>query len=163
MLGRIKHAEKKKYRDLLVKLQGGKCPLCGRSFKVVDPVLDHDHITGELRGVLCRNCNAMEGKITGNKGAATRASNKLEAKNWLRRLVNYFERSVPSVIKGKVYPSFKTDLEKRTAINKKARNVYKAKKRLTIGKIKRKKSVGSTRPTPSIYAEGVPTLRIKDL
>lgn len=37
-------------------LQGGKCALCGKiSERRFD--VDHDHETGEIRGLLCRKCN----------------------------------------------------------------------------------------------------------
>ena len=45
--------------------QGGGCEICGTpiaKFKNDDGVLtahvDHDHVTGEVRGLLCRNCNS---------------------------------------------------------------------------------------------------------
>lgn len=37
----------------------GRCALCGRRF---DLVQDHCHDTGQIRGWLCRSCNALEGK-----------------------------------------------------------------------------------------------------
>jgi hypothetical protein len=30
------------------------CAICGSLF---DEVIDHDHITGKIRGLLCRSCN----------------------------------------------------------------------------------------------------------
>jgi hypothetical protein len=35
------------------------CPLC--ECIILDPVLDHDHVEGHVRGVLCRRCNSLEG------------------------------------------------------------------------------------------------------
>jgi Recombination endonuclease VII len=46
--------------DELVKQQGGVCPLCGRE----NPEhVDHDHETGEVRGILCFNCNGGLGQF----------------------------------------------------------------------------------------------------
>ena len=40
--------------DELVRQQGGVCAICGRP----DPEhVDHDHESGEVRGILCFNCN----------------------------------------------------------------------------------------------------------
>lgn len=39
----------------------GSCPICHRVFTDVRPVLDHDHKTGAVRGVLCSSCNAALG------------------------------------------------------------------------------------------------------
>lgn len=48
-------------REKLLKRQKGICPICKDQIK--DPCLDHDHTTGAVRGVLCRNCNRVEGKV----------------------------------------------------------------------------------------------------
>jgi hypothetical protein len=46
--------------DQLVNQQGGVCPLCGRE----NPEhMDHDHETGQVRGVLCFNCNGGLGQF----------------------------------------------------------------------------------------------------
>lgn len=37
--------------------QGGVCGLCGLPFTGVAPRADHNHVTGEFRGVLHRHCN----------------------------------------------------------------------------------------------------------
>ena len=36
--------------------QGGKCLICGDSPHTL--MLDHDHVTGAVRGLLCRFCNS---------------------------------------------------------------------------------------------------------
>lgn len=39
-------------------LNTGSCPICLRSFgSGVTPVIDHDHVSGDVRGVLCQYCN----------------------------------------------------------------------------------------------------------
>ena len=44
--------------DQIFKAQNGKCAICGdgRS-KRLALAIDHDHETGEIRGLLCRHCN----------------------------------------------------------------------------------------------------------
>lgn len=47
-----------------ISIQGNKCPICDKDF--VDrwtTVIDHCHITGRFRGVLCRRCNAGLGLL----------------------------------------------------------------------------------------------------
>jgi len=39
----------------LVEAQAGRCALCGVE---AETVVDHDHDTGKVRGLLCRACNA---------------------------------------------------------------------------------------------------------
>ncbi|MFI0900587.1 endonuclease domain-containing protein [Streptomyces sp. NPDC020983] len=38
--------------------QAGRCAVCG--FRAIRMVLDHDHETGLVRGLLCRSCNLIE-------------------------------------------------------------------------------------------------------
>lgn len=54
----------------LYKLQGGCCALCKKpevkgilTGKGRDLVVDHDHETGTIRGLLCRNCNVGLGQF----------------------------------------------------------------------------------------------------
>jgi len=53
---------KKEYDSMLVR-QGGGCGICGRTKQKSGRALavDHDHNTGEIRGILCGNCNLMLG------------------------------------------------------------------------------------------------------
>lgn len=46
-------------RGLLVQYQDGKCAICASRLWL--PVLDHDHETDLVRGVLCSGCNSGEG------------------------------------------------------------------------------------------------------
>lgn len=45
-------------RDAIIKQQNNRCPICNEL--LIDnprPPIDHNHKTGEIRGVLCRWCN----------------------------------------------------------------------------------------------------------
>lgn len=49
--------------------QGGMCRICARTIRVNGPagsdraVLDHCHVTGRVRGVLCNHCNMAIGLL----------------------------------------------------------------------------------------------------
>lgn len=52
------------YRNVL-DLQENRCASCRIEFSgVVKPQVDHCHETGIFRGILCRNCNIIEGFLT---------------------------------------------------------------------------------------------------
>jgi hypothetical protein len=60
----------------------GLCDICGN--RNVDPgrtrlVVDHDHETGEFRGVLCSNCNRAIGLLKDDSKTALRAAAYLES------------------------------------------------------------------------------------
>jgi len=55
----------------LYDLQEGRCAVCGQSETAIDPqrgtvkklAVDHDHITGRVRGLLCGACNRALGLL----------------------------------------------------------------------------------------------------
>jgi Recombination endonuclease VII. len=51
-------------RELIFKRQGGLCKICLVDLlKIKKPCLDHDHLTGMVRGYLCDNCNSGLGYL----------------------------------------------------------------------------------------------------
>ena len=61
---RLKQTDIPKYREELLREQGGKCALCGQPCKI--PHLDHAHhlpYIDKVRGVLCKVCNIFLGKL----------------------------------------------------------------------------------------------------
>ncbi len=53
---------------ILFNLQEGRCAVCDQHQLELDHRLnvDHDHQTGEIRGLLCRNCNMALGLLRDN-------------------------------------------------------------------------------------------------
>jgi len=49
----------------LMREQDWECPVCSRNFLnwALKPVIDHDHLTGEVRGILCAQCNTGIGLL----------------------------------------------------------------------------------------------------
>lgn len=101
--------------------QNNLCPLCGQFIDLKikgEGIIDHDHDTGEIRGVLHRSCNAAEGKIS---NAAARWGAKSSA---YRDIIAYLE-AVVAYLKsegtGLMYFAHKTPDEKRDAANAAAR------------------------------------------
>lgn len=125
---KLKTTEVAMHREMLIEQQHGKCALCHQPFEA-DAVLDHDHKTGIVRGVLHRGCNAMLGHIENNR-----------ARNYLtddRRLYGMLSAAPRYIVMGKgkaldpsavLYPTHKNDEEKRLLRNKRARKARVAKK-----------------------------------
>lgn len=112
-------------RATLLTQQGGRCALCQLPCPPRLAVLDHDHSTGAVRGVLHRGCNSLLGKLENNAaryGVASIGTFANGVSGYLRtHMVN---------VTGKLHPTYKTEDEKRLLRNKRAR-VARAKKKDT--------------------------------
>lgn len=128
MRNRLKTSQIPPVRAKLAEKQGQKCALCQRAIagrNAKHPCLDHDHITGYIRDVLCRNCNGLEGKIF-NLARRCLKGKELE---FLQRIVAYWERHKVPQHGGYIHPTFKTADEKRLKTNERARKKRAAAKR----------------------------------
>ena len=117
---RVTRADLPRIRQKLSAEQGHVCPLCSRSLKSVKntPAVDHCHKTGFIRGVLCLNCNGLEGKLSNTLRRIDITG--LGEEELLRRFIAYKSKATT----GMIYPSHKTEREKRDLKNKKARAKY---------------------------------------
>lgn len=54
----------KEQYSVMLAAQGGGCAICGGSnADGRNLFIDHDHVTGQIRGLLCNNCNSALGKF----------------------------------------------------------------------------------------------------
>ncbi len=68
--------------DALVAAQGGVCALC----RLRPPKhVDHDHVTGRVRGALCSGCNQGLGNFRDDAAALRLAAEYVERHSWQRR------------------------------------------------------------------------------
>jgi len=67
-----KYGITKEQFDELFKNQEGKCPICKTELKE-EIHIDHDHLTGQVRGVLCGKCNKGLGQFNDNIESLTNA------------------------------------------------------------------------------------------
>jgi len=75
------------YQEMLI-AQGGVCAICGkgetsltRKGKVRGLAVDHDHQTGQIRGLLCSRCNQVLGRVEDNVDILQSMIDYLEAAN----------------------------------------------------------------------------------
>src|SRR5690625_750265 len=119
---RLKRTEVRQFKQDLIKQQGGVCPLClGELPKELSKVaLDHDHTTGECRGVLHLGCNREEGSVFNTIARWEGQGKDYSAViPFLERLLEYLNANRNGV----VYHRHKTDQEQREARIRRARQV----------------------------------------
>lgn len=116
---KIKASQVAAIRQEFADKQGGRCAICQQPKGPEQQVLDHDHTTGFLRDMLCRNCNGLEGKI---HNLARRGQGKFDKAWFLKRVMAYWEKHDGNKPEhGLLYYSHKTEDDKRIRTNKLAR------------------------------------------
>ena len=113
---RLKHAEVSVTRSEFLLRQGNLCDLCKTRVMAQDAVLDHDHRTGAVRGVLHRGCNSLLGKLENN--AARYGVRDIGV--FANGVASYLRRHLTNTT-GLLHPTHKSDEEKRILRNKRAR------------------------------------------
>jgi len=68
--------------DAMLTEQDNKCAICLEPFGV--PHVDHDHLTGKVRGLLCKGCNSAIGNLKDDPVIVDRASEYLRRANPIR-------------------------------------------------------------------------------
>lgn len=58
--------------DALIINQLGCCAACGDQLMEQRSCVDHDHVTGAVRGILCVFCNSADGMLKGDPDRALR-------------------------------------------------------------------------------------------
>lgn len=121
---------------MLLKQQGGKCLVCKRTINVKtqglssDYACDHDHKTGEIRGILHRACNSAEGKV---RHAISRwggtGSDELAMIEHMEGLAKYLRECHEGTrTTGLEYPDHKSAEQKASAAKLKRNKQYAVKK-----------------------------------
>ena len=121
MTQRLKTTEVAVIRERLAKANNNRCALC--QLPLTKPVLDHDHATGAVRGVLHNGCNALLGKLENNYkryGVVNLAA-------FSNGVAAYLQRHVTNQT-GYLHPTYRTEDEKRIRRNTKARAARAARK-----------------------------------
>lgn len=105
--------------------QDKRCRLSGRRIELADAVVDHCHKTGVVRGVLHRGVNSMLGKIENHRQIAGMREDSV-LHQMLTKAVPYISRA--DLFCDVMYPTHKTEDEKRVARNAKARKTRATRK-----------------------------------
>lgn len=107
---------------------GRPCPITGKVIvELKDAVIDHSHKTGEVRGVLSRWGNAQLGKA---ENAANRSKGEQSIEQTLENMLAWLRK--PGV--GLMYPTHKTDADKKEAAAAKRKKAAAARARAVMTK-----------------------------
>lgn len=108
--------------DFMLQTQNNKCVICGEEFTPDNPPqIDHEHESGFVRGLLCRNCNLMLGHVKDSPLALLKAA-KYVLKNNVKDCFVYDENKTYE----RVLTSLKEAIEHTIflEIQKKAHKIY---------------------------------------
>ena len=111
---RLKTNEIRDYRLKTLDAQGHNCALCNEVIALTEAVLDHDHKSGLVRGVLHRGCNSLLGKIENSLVMNRITADRLES--ILLNLQNYTHQDL-----GVLHPTHRTPEEKKLRAKKRAK------------------------------------------
>lgn len=62
--------------------QDATCPICDKALEAEDSAIDHNHETGEVRGILCKTCNRALGLLGDNPETLQRGVEYLKEKGY---------------------------------------------------------------------------------
>jgi hypothetical protein len=60
-----------------LKIQNNRCAICDSVF-ITSPLLDHNHLDGAVRGLLCRTCNSGLGMLKDSRAILVKAIEYLD-------------------------------------------------------------------------------------
>ena len=120
---RLNARQLKEWREATWLAQGRRCALTGYSISLAEAVVDHDHSTGHVRGVLHRGANSLLGKIENNYRRYGVSLPMLRA--IAPAVADYIEKDYSHNV---FYPTHRTEDEKRELSNKRARDARAKKK-----------------------------------
>jgi len=118
---RLKQKDLPEIKKDILREQGYRCLLCRVDLRKVDSrniCCDHCHKSGYVRGVLCRNCNGILGKV---ENLATRAKKDITHLSWLENAVSFLQSHSKAPVYPYIHPSHKTEAQKRALRNKRAK------------------------------------------
>jgi len=120
---RLKQNEIAEVRTQIRERQSSKCSICQLPVSLSAAVLDHDHKTGAVRGVLHRGCNSLLGKLENN---AARYG-VLDIGSFTNGVAQYLRNHMTNIT-GLIHPTHKSDDEKAIIRRNKAK-AYRQRKR----------------------------------
>lgn len=119
MLKRLSQPQIRPYRLKLIQQQGGLCALCKKPLSADQAALDHCHKTGYVRAALHKGCNTMLGKIENHMAIALLTEHDTLAEV-LQNVVPYIQAGLKNEDNHPMYPSFKTEAEKKDLAKRRA-------------------------------------------
>lgn len=129
----LKPKEVPEFRARMWISQGKKCGLCGKYIAKDQATLDHCHTRGNVRSVLHRNCNSLEGRIL---NFAKRSG--VPPDDFLKRLLQYWRDDYS---RNPLHPNHTNEHQKKLKLYRKRlkaakRESTKAKYRMLIRELK---------------------------